>query len=81
MMVVKIVKEKPHLKWNQEALKGELSRTATYYHLQPPNRKRDLNHLQQGEERWRRAWQPAPVFLPGESPWTEEPGMLQPMES
>ena len=22
---------------------------------------------------WRRAWQPAPVFLPGESPWTEEP--------
>ena len=26
---------------------------------------------------WRRAWQPAPVFLPGESPWTEEPGGLQ----
>ena len=23
---------------------------------------------------WRRAWQPAPVFLPGESPGTEEPG-------
>ena len=23
---------------------------------------------------WRRAWLPAPVFLPGESPWTEEPG-------
>ena len=22
--------------------------------------------------RW--AWQPTPVFLPGESPWTEEPG-------
>ena len=22
---------------------------------------------------WRRAWQPTPVFLPGESPWTEEP--------
>ena len=22
---------------------------------------------------WRRAWQPAPIFLPGESPWTEEP--------
>ena len=21
-----------------------------------------------------RAWQPTPVFLPGESPWTEEPG-------
>ena len=23
---------------------------------------------------WRRAWQPTPVFLPGEFPWTEEPG-------
>ena len=23
------------------------------------------------------AWQPTPVFLPGESPWTEEPGGLQ----
>ena len=21
---------------------------------------------------WRRAWEPTPVFLPGESPWTEE---------
>ena len=26
---------------------------------------------------WRRAWQPAPVFLPGEFPWTEEPGRLR----
>ena len=26
---------------------------------------------------WRRTWQPTPVFLPGESPWTEEPGRLQ----
>ena len=25
----------------------------------------------------RRAWQPTPVFLPGESPWTEEPAGLQ----
>ena len=24
-----------------------------------------------------RKWQPIPVFLPGESPWTEEPGGLQ----
>ena len=28
---------------------------------------------------WRRAWQRTPVFLPGESPWTEEPGRLQSM--
>ena len=30
---------------------------------------------------WRRAWPPTPVFLPGESPWTEEPGGLQSMGS
>ena len=28
---------------------------------------------------WRRPWQPTPVFLPGESPWTEESGELQSM--
>ena len=27
----------------------------------------------------RSAWQPTPVFLPGESPWTEVPGRLQSM--
>ena len=30
---------------------------------------------------WRRAWEPIPVFLPGESPWTEEPDRLQFMGS
>ena len=30
---------------------------------------------------WRRAWQHTPVFLPGESLWTEEPGGLQSMGS
>ena len=29
---------------------------------------------------WRRSWQPTPVFLLGESPWTEGPGGLQSME-
>ena len=28
---------------------------------------------------WKRAWQPTSVFLPGESPWIEEPGGLQSM--
>ena len=28
---------------------------------------------------WKMAWQPTPVFLPGESPWTEKPGRLQSM--
>ena len=27
-----------------------------------------------GKIPWRKAWQPTPVFLPGGSPWTEEPG-------
>ena len=31
-----------------------------------------------GKIPWRRAWQPTPVFLPGESPWTEEPDGLHP---
>ena len=31
----------------------------------------------QGKIPWRRAWQPTPVFLIGESPCTEEPGGLQ----
>ena len=26
---------------------------------------------------WRRAWQPTPVCVPGESPGTEEPGRLE----
>ena len=30
-----------------------------------------------GKIAWRSAWQPTPVFLPGESPRTEEPGGLQ----
>ena len=30
-----------------------------------------------GKIPWRRKWQPTPVFLPGESPWTEEPDRLQ----
>ena len=44
------------------------------------------NHLQYGRPGfnpwvgkipWKRTWQATPVFLPGESPWTEEPGGLQ----
>ena len=34
-----------------------------------------------GKIPWRRAWQPTPVCLPGEFPWTEEPGGLQIMGS
>ena len=34
-----------------------------------------------GKIPWRRAWQPTPVFLPRESPWTWEPGRVQAMGS
>ena len=34
-----------------------------------------------GKIPWRRTWQPTPVFLSGESPWTEKPGGLQFMGS
>ena len=34
-----------------------------------------------GKIPWKRAWQPTPVFLPGESPRTEEPGRLQSTKS
>ena len=34
-----------------------------------------------GKIPWRRARQPTLVFLPGESPWTQEPGGLQSMGS
>ena len=30
---------------------------------------------------WRRKWQPTSGFLPGDSPWAEEPGGLQSMGS
>ena len=33
-----------------------------------------------GKIPWWRVWQPTPVFLSGESPWTEKPGGLQSME-
>ena len=34
-----------------------------------------------GKTPWRKAWQPTPIFLPGESPWTEESGGLEFMGS
>ena len=39
--------------------------------------KRHRFNLWVGKIPWRRTWQPTPVFLPGESPGTEEPGGLQ----
>ena len=34
-----------------------------------------------GKIHWGRAWQSTPVVLPGESPWTEDPGGLQSLGS
>ena len=39
--------------------------------------KRDGFHPWVERMPWRRAWQLTPIFLPGESLWTEEPGRLQ----
>ena len=36
----------------------------------------DLGSIPGWGRYWRRVWQPTPVFLPGESPWTAEPGGL-----
>ena len=40
---------------------------------------RDLGLI--GKVPWSSEWQPITVFLPGESPWTEEPGGLKSMGS
>ena len=45
----------------------------------PPVMQRMLLQSLGQEDPWRRRWQPTPVFLPGESLWTEEPGGLQSM--
>ena len=37
----------------------------------------DVGSIPGSGRAWSRAQQPTPVFLPGESPWTEEPGGLQ----
>ena len=39
----------------------------------------ELGSIPGQEDPLRRAWQPTPVFLAGESLWTEEPGGLQSM--
>ena len=37
----------------------------------------DMGSIPGSGRAWSGAQQPTPVFLPGESPWTEEPGGLQ----
>ena len=40
-----------------------------------------MQETQVGKIPWGRAWQPTPIFLPGESPWTAEPHESQSMGS
>jgi len=42
----------------------------------PPSMWRPGFDLWIGKISWRRKWLSAPVFLPGESSWTEDPGRL-----
>ena len=55
---------------------GTSSKESTY---QSRRRKRHSFYPGVGKIPWSRKWPPAPVFLPGESLWTEEPGGLQSM--
>ena len=48
--------------------------TLTYIHDYRKNHSFDYTDL---GGQWRKAWQPSPILLPGESAWTEEPGGLQ----
>ena len=46
----------------------------------PPANAGDMRHSFNawvGKIPWKKAWQPTPVVLSGEFPWTEEPGGLQ----
>ena len=47
----------------------------------PPAMQETRVQSQGQEDTQRRKWQPTPVFLPGESPWTKRPGELQSMRS
>ena len=72
--------------WKQGAVGcfGEItylpSFTLFFLHYRPQShsimwqirRRPGFNHWV-GKIPWRRAWQPTPVYSPGESPWTEEP--------
>ena len=40
----------------------------------PPSMPETWVRARVGKIPWRKAWQLTPVFFPGESPWTEEPG-------
>jgi len=46
-------------------------------HMQFRRCRRHQLHPLVGKIPFRRAWEPTPVILPGESSWTEEPGGLQ----
>ena len=60
---------------NVEASKNK-SKASTKLHANAGDVKRCRFDPWLGRVPWRRAWQPTPVFLPGECPWTEEPGGL-----
>ena len=62
--------------------------TGRFFTTEPPGKPPDIYRAVRpgfnpwvGKNPWRRAWQPTPIFLPGESPWTEESSRLQSMGS
>ena len=75
---------KTYLKLEEELLDicipGQASLVAQIVKYLPQCRRPGFS-LWVGKIPWRKSWQPAPVFWPGESPWTEQPGGLQFMGS
>ena len=61
--------------WAEHACSHNIWASLVLVVKNPPARcKRHGFDLWAGKIPWRRAWQPIPVFLSGESPWKEEPG-------
>ena len=67
----------PQLLPLEHPLPYKLSSQVALVAKNPPANAVDLRLPCVGKIPWRRAWPPTPVFLPGESPWSEEPGGLQ----
>ena len=89
ILLIKFVESFFFLIWKQIVAEGEkrcclnsssVSLVAQVVKNLPARQKTRVQSLSL-EDSLERAWQPTPVFLPGKSPWTEEPGGLQSLGS
>ena len=69
-------------RWQVGGGKGEVGFNFAQMVMNPPAMQETwVRSLRQEDPLEGGAWQPTPVFLPGEFPWTEEPGGLHSMGS